>query len=91
MINEVITKLKNNDIQLPVWLGRLISNIPYSVRPIVGKYYRIRRDELRKYESFSIEEKQAFVFNRMYNIVKYSLDHISFYHYCPKKLPHRFS
>lgn len=79
MINEVVTRLKNNDIQIPLWLGQLISNIPYSVRPIVGKYYRIRREELRRYKSYSIGERQMFIFNRMYKIVKYSLEYISFY------------
>ena len=79
MINEVVTRLKNNDIKIPLWLGQLISNIPYSVRPIVGKYYRIRREELRRYKSYSIGERQMFIFNRMYKIVKYSLEYISFY------------
>ncbi len=60
-------------------MGQLISYIPYSVRPIVGKYYRIRREELRRYESASIEQKQKFIFDRMYSIVKYSLENIPFY------------
>ncbi|MBW9203920.1 hypothetical protein EVD33_13485 [Bacteroidales bacterium SW292] len=79
MIREVIAKLKNNDIQLPIWMGQMLSNIPYSIRPIVGKYYRIRKKEIKQFDEFSIEEKQKFIFDRVYNIVKYSLEHIPFY------------
>lgn len=41
MKEKIIRKLKNNEMQMPIWVGQLLSYIPYSVRPVVGKYYRI--------------------------------------------------
>lgn len=79
MIGKVIKKLKNNDIQVPVWMGQLLAYIPYSVRPIVGQCYARRKREIQLFESLSPEAKQRFIFNRMYDIVNYSINNIPFY------------
>lgn len=79
MIEKVIKRLKNNDVQVPVWVGQFLSYIPYSMRPIVGQCYARRKREIRLFDSLSLEEKQRFIFNRMYDIVKYSIRYIPFY------------
>ena len=49
MITRIIKELKSNRIQLPIWLGQAIANIPYSSRPIVGKIYKERLQEIYFY------------------------------------------
>lgn len=79
MIEKLIKGLKNNDLQLPVWLGQLLSYIPYSYRPVVGKSYRERSNEIVRYNFLSDKEKQNFIFRKMYDIVEYANENISFY------------
>lgn len=79
MITRIIKELKSNRIQLPIWLGQAIANIPYSSRPIVGKIYKERLQEIYFYEHCSIEQKRAFIFSRMRTIVEYAIQNIPFY------------
>lgn len=79
MITKIIKDLKGNKIQLPIWLGQALSNIPYSNRPIVGKIYKQRLQEIHTYEQSSAEQRQAFIFSRMRAIVEYAIKNIPFY------------
>jgi len=76
---SIISKLKNNEIRLPVWFGQLLSYIPYSCRPMVGAGYRVKRKEISDYEKMSEEEKREYIFKNVYAIVKYALENIPFY------------
>lgn len=79
IVTDFIQKLKANDIQLPIWVGQLLSFIPYSCRPIVGKVYRQRMKEISLYNNLSVAEKQAFIFKKMKAIVEYAENQIPFY------------
>lgn len=79
MITRIVKCLKNNKIQLPIWFGQILANIPYSSRPIVGKVYKERLQEIYFYEHCSLEQKQAFIFSRMRTIVEYAIQNIPFY------------
>ncbi len=79
MVNKLIKCLKGNELPLPIWFGQLLSNIPYSIRPIVGKYYRTRTKEISSFISMTDVEKQNFIFKRMRNIVEYAYSNIPFY------------
>lgn len=89
MIGKIISSLKQNQIQLPVWLGVLIARIPFSWRPIVGKIYKLRMKQAERFETVSVEEKKNIIFKQMFEIVKYSLDNIPFYQQFYAK--HRFT
>lgn len=57
--------LKNNLKNIPPSIGKAINNIPYSYRPGLGKIYRTRKGEIDLFESYSINQQQVFIFERM--------------------------
>lgn len=79
MASDIIKKLKNNNIRIPIWLGQLLSYIPHSYRPIVGKTYRLRLKEIDAFEKKAIEGQQKFIYQRMHDIVEYAINNIPFY------------
>lgn len=71
--------LKNNLTNIPPGMGRLINRLPYNYRPGIGKVYQQRKKEIAAYETFSTEEKQCFIFERMKNIVDFAYANIPAY------------
>lgn len=71
--------LKNNLTNIPPELGRIVNKIPYSYRPGIGAVYQKRKSEIAQYETFSIEEKQGFIFQRMKAIVDFAYSNIAAY------------
>ena len=76
---ELIKKLKSNSIQLPIWLGQVFAYYPYAYRPIIGKYYRVRKNEIASFNHLTLSERQDFIFQKMYSIVEYAIRNIPFY------------
>ena len=79
MISSLIKKLKGNNLRLPMWLGQVISYIPYSYRPIVGKQYKCTKNAIAEFDSMSSSEQQDLIFHKMYSIVDYAINNIPFY------------
>lgn len=77
---NIIDRIKNNQIHIPVWLGQITSYIPYSIRPIVGVHYRNARAEIIRYKKLTEEEKKDYIFRKMESIVNYAYNEIPFYH-----------
>jgi phenylacetate-CoA ligase len=71
--------LKNNLKNIPPFLGIPINKIPYSKRPGIGKIYTQRKNEILLFDSFSKEQKQNYIFERMKSIVNFSYNNIPFY------------
>lgn len=71
--------LKNNLKNIPPSIGKAINNIPYSYRPGIGTIYRTRKEEIGLFESYSINQQQAFIFERMKSLVEYAYNDILFY------------
>lgn len=70
---------KNNLTQLPYFIGRSISAIPYGYRPGVSGIYRKRSDEMKKAENSDIESVKGFVFERVKEIAVYAFHNVPFY------------
>ena len=78
MIN-LIRALKSNEYQVPIWLGQVLAYIPFSCRPMIGSIYKHRSKEINEFDQMTIDEQHKFIFNRIYNLVKYSVENITFY------------
>lgn len=76
---NLIATLKSNGIQLPMWMGQLLAYIPFGWRPMVGSTYTKRQKDIENYEKMSIEERQKFIFDKMYSLVEYAIGNIEFY------------
>lgn len=71
--------LKNNLTNIPAGIGKVINNIPYNYRPGIGAIYLKRKSEIVQYETFSIESKQRFIFQRMKAMVDFAYTNIPAY------------
>ena len=56
-MSRLLNTLKYHKIKAPVWVGKLLSHIPFEIRPGVGKIYRLKKNEIRKYASLKASEK----------------------------------
>ncbi len=71
--------LKNNLTNIPAGIGQMINKLPYDYRPGIGAIYRQRKSEIAKYETFSTDEKQHFIYQRMKAIVDFAYTNIYAY------------
>ena len=79
MLSKLILKIKNNKFRLPVWIGRMFSIVPFGFRPIVGRIYQKRYQEIRLESGLSSEQIKGKIFKRMYDLVEYAMANIPFY------------
>lgn len=68
-----------NSLSFKTQIGSLLNIIPYSCVPGIGQIYNKSQNEINLFESLGITEKQNYVYNRVYKIVSYAVDHIPFY------------
>lgn len=71
--------LKENLTNIPPVIGKVINRIPYDYRPGISAVYRQRKSEIAQYESFSIEERQRFIFQRMKAMVDFAYYNVPAY------------
>lgn len=71
--------LRNRFTNLPLPVGQALATIPFSWRPGIGRTYRLRRQELDAFERLPEQQKQAWIFSRVRNIVDYAVAHVPFY------------
>lgn len=64
---------------LPFPVGRLLSKVPYGVRPGIGRVFSKRVREIQWFENASSAEKQEFVFDRVRRIVQHAVQQVEFY------------
>ena len=77
---SIVDRIKNNQIHLPIWIGQLVSYIPYSIRPVVGNPYRVARKEIKQYNQLTESAKKEYIFQKMVSLVNYAYQCIPFYH-----------
>jgi phenylacetate-CoA ligase len=76
---SVAVFLKNNVKNIPPVIGKTINKFPYDFRPGVGGVYRQRKFEIAKYDSYSLEERQNFVFQQIKSIVNFAYQKVPAY------------
>lgn len=64
---------------LPYFLGKLISFVPFALRPGIGKLYRSRSRDIQCFENYSAKDKKEYIFTRIYNLVEYAINNVPFY------------
>ena len=78
-MSNIITLLKSNGIKLPIWIGQAISHIPFEWRPVIGNSYLHSMKDISSFDKMSIDQKQNYIFKRMYKLVEYAINNIDFY------------
>lgn len=71
--------LKNNLKNIPPSIGKAINLIPYSYRPGLANIYRSRKNDISMFKSYSIDQQQVFIFEKMRHLVDYAYKNIFFY------------
>ena len=80
-MSKIIALLKSNKIQLPIWIGQAFSYIPYSIRPMVGSSYRKHLSEINMFDCMTVQEKQSYIYKKVYCIVDNAFHKVDFYKY----------
>ena len=76
---SLIRFLKKSVPRLPWLAGNLLAKVPYEYRPVISKTYRQRKQEIALYAGLSVEERKAFLFQRVHAIVSHAFEHVPFY------------
>lgn len=67
------------NLKLEKEIGKFLNNIPYKYVLVVGGLYNKNQDEITAYETKNINEKRDYIFKRIYDVVKFSMENIPFY------------
>ena len=76
LLYDIIFKKFNN---LPFIPAKILSLIPYSLRPIIGKYYKESSKDILYFSALGTNEQKVFLFNKMKSITKHAYNNITFY------------
>lgn len=78
-MSRLLNTLKYHKIKAPVWVGKLLSHIPFEIRPGVGKIYRLKKNEIKKHASLKASEKKHQIFLTFFSVFKHAFNNIPFY------------
>lgn len=70
---------KHNLKNIPPSVGRYLSMVPYNKRPGIGPSYRARQKDIECYALLDPKTRQHFIFERMKQVLEYSVNNIPFY------------
>lgn len=79
MIGKLLAQIKGLNVSMPIPVGQLLSNIPYSKRPGVGKIYKVQQEAIAKFPTLTTEEKASFVFTQFKKVFDFAYHNIPFY------------
>lgn len=65
--------------RFPYPVGKLVSYVPFSARPLIGKGYRQSLNKIEYYYKSNAKEKRRWIFNNMREITIFAYENIPFY------------
>lgn len=71
--------IKENFTRVPYPVGRIVSLVPYNIRPGISSIYRKRKKEIKQLSTFDELEHKNFIFKKTKNIAVYAFQNIPFY------------
>jgi len=74
-----VQKMKLLLMSLPPCVGKAISLVPYKWRPVFGKIYRQRIDEINAFSKLPEYQKKSFIYKKVRWIVDYAYNNVPFY------------
>ncbi len=75
----LIPKIKRWVENLPPSAGKALASIPYGMRPVTSGVYRARTTEIAAVDSMDVEQKRAFVFERVRAVAAFAAQNVDFY------------
>lgn len=76
---NLISLIKKNLVSLPFPIGKLISYIPFKLRPGVGVVYSKRSSDILLYQEMNELKKRRFIFERVKKITIHAYENVEFY------------
>lgn len=80
MWKKFLVDLKKKDINIPVAIGELIAQVPFSLRPGIGKIYKEQTENIYLFNQLQITEQKKFIFNRFFRVFEHAYNTIPFYY-----------
>ena len=68
-----------NILKIRIKIGTFLNRIPYTVVPYIGSIYNKSYKDILQFEKLPVAEKEAYVFEKVYAMVKYAIEKIPFY------------
>lgn len=66
-------------LSLKIKIGSLLNRIPYTIVPYIGHIYNNAYKDILRFEKLPVAEKKAYVFEKVYAMVKFAIEKIPFY------------
>ncbi|WP_412495566.1 hypothetical protein [Shewanella chilikensis] len=77
---DLISVIKSKFVNLPFPIGKLISYIPFYIRPGISSVYSLRQREIDRFRDFHECEKQDFIFSRIKDVTNFAYNNVEFYY-----------
>jgi len=78
-MNFILNNLKKNNYYLPISLGLTLSGIPFCLRPGIGRMYQKQERNIKRYNTYDLEQKRKYIFDCFYNVFSHAYKNILFY------------
>lgn len=78
-MNRILIYLKKSEITLPVWVGQLLSYIPFHYRPGIGSLYRKQKKTLHHFDAKTSKQQKEYIYESFYPLFKHAYCNIPFY------------
>lgn len=74
-----ISFIKKKMTNLPYFIGKIISLLPFGQRPLIGKIYSSRKKEIDNFNKLNLSNRENYIFERMNKIVNHAYEKVDFY------------
>lgn len=78
-MNNLLNKLKESDVEMPIVIGQFLAHIPFSVRPGIAKTYRAQKKLILDFKGFSVKQKEDLIFKKFYTVFEHAYLNVPFY------------
>lgn len=78
-MNILLNNLKEKSPNIPVGFGKLISHIPFGVRPGIAKIYNKQKKIIHQYSNLDSEAREKIIFSNFYRVFKHAYLNVPFY------------
>lgn len=79
MTKRFLNYLKKHRIPIPIGMGLLLAEIPYSIRPGIGELYSQQQKIIGLYSHFSQQEQELFIYQQFMKVFSHAFLHVKFY------------
>lgn len=78
-MKEILLKLKESEIELPIYFGSFLAKIPFKFRPGLGNSYKKQKEEIKNFAGYTTKQRQKYILQQFNKIYQHAFENIPFY------------